>query len=414
MAMNLPSTAWRNLWRQRRRTLITSSSIAFGILLATIMTGIGDATWAEMIDLAARMGVGHVAIQHSEYLDTPTLSRTVSDASALRELALQDPDVERVVSRITGAVMLASARKSTGAGFIAFDPSVEDESTLSLLESVVEGTFFSAAGRPGIVIGVDLAESLGGGVGRRVILTFTDKNGEIVQEAVRVTGLLRTGSRTADSGLALLPLAMLQDTLGYEPDETLQVAVFVNDQRRSDAVAARLSAQLGSEVSALAWQEINPELAGFIAMKVGGAIVMEILVLILIGAGIFNTVFMSVMERLREFGVLLAIGFTPVRLFGLVMFESLWLALVGVTAGVVLTIGPYLYLSRVGLNVTAMFGGNSPEIAGVTMSGLMYAKIYPENALLILATAIVATLLAGVYPAWRAGRVDPVESIRLV
>lgn len=413
MATNLAATAWRNLWRQRRRTLITSSSIAFGIMLATVMTGIGDATYGEMIDLAARMGVGHVAMQHPEYLDTPTLSRTVNGSAALRELALEDPDVERVVNRITGNVMLASARKSTGAGFIAFDPGVEDASTLSLLDSVIEGEFFAASGRPGIVIGVDLAESLGGGIGRRVILTFTDKDGEIVQEAVRVTGLLRTGARTVDSGLALLPLSMLQQTLGYASDETLQVAVFLKDQRRSDAVAARLGARLGADVSALAWQQIQPELAGFIAMKVGGTIVMEFLVLVLIGAGIFNTVFMSVMERLREFGVLLAIGFTPARLFGLVMFESLWLALVGLAAGALLTVGPYLYLNRVGLDMSG-YAGENPEVAGVTVSMLLRAEIYPENALSILVAALGATLLAGLYPAWRAGRVDPVESIRLV
>jgi hypothetical protein len=93
MAASLPATAWRNLWRQRRRTLITSSSIAFAILLSTIMTGIGDATYGEMIDLAARLGVGHVAIQNPEYQDTPTLSRNVGHAAALQQAALEDPDV---------------------------------------------------------------------------------------------------------------------------------------------------------------------------------------------------------------------------------------------------------------------------------------------------------------------------------
>ncbi len=414
MATNIPATAWRNLWRQRRRTLITSSSIAFAILLATIMTAIGDANYGDMIDLAARMGTGHVAIQHAEYLDSPTLSRNVSGAAGLQRLALADPDVYKVVQRITGNVMLATASKSTGAGFIAFDPGIEDETTLSLLESIVEGSFESSSGRPGIIVGVGLAERLGGGIGRRVVLTVTDKNGEIVQEAVRVTGLLRTGSPTPDSGLVLLPLALVKDTLGYGTDETLQVAVFLEDQRRADVVAARLGRELEGEVEALAWQQVNPELAGFIAMKVGGTLVMELLVLVLVAAGIFNTLFMSVMERLREFGVLLAIGFTPRRLFALVMCESFWLALTGGLAGILMTAWPYYYLNRVGIDMRGLAGVESAEISGVTVGLVLRAEIYPENFLLILAAAFLATMLAGIYPAWRAGRIDPVESIRLV
>jgi ABC-type lipoprotein release transport system permease subunit len=405
--------AWRNLWRQRRRTLITSSSIAFAILLSTIMTGIGDATYGEMIDLAARLGVGHVAIQNPEYQETPTLSRNVGRAGALQRAALEDPHVHKAVRRITGNVMLASSTRSTGAGFIAFDPAVEDVSTLSLLESVVEGELFGAGGKPGIIVGVKLAEKLGGGIGRRVVLTFTDKNGDIVQEAVRITGLIETGAPTADAGLALLPLALLEETLGYGPEETLQVALFLDDQRRSEAVAKRLRQRLGGDVATLAWSEVNPELAGFIAMKMGGTLFMEVLILILVGAGIFNTIFMSVMERLREFGVLLALGFTPRRLFGMVMWESLWLAGVGLVAGLGLTAGPYLYLNRVGIDLAALDMG-SAEVSGVALGNVMRVAIYPEHFAWILVAATAATLLAGVYPAWRAGRVDPVESIRLV
>ena len=414
MATGTAATAWRNLWRQRRRTLITSSSIAFAILFATVLTGIGDATYSEMIDLAARMGTGHVAIQHPEYLDTPTLSRSVTGTDALLGLALADPGVDKAVQRIAGNVMLASASKSTGAGFIAFDPEVEDVTTLSLLESVVEGGLFSAQGRPGIIVGVDLAESLGGGIGRRVILTLTDKDGEIVQEAVRITGLLRTGAPTPDAGLALLPLSLLQSTLGYRPDETSQVAVFVGDQRTSETVAARLDRQLGAGARAIPWNEVKPDLAGFIAMKLGSTIITEMLILVLVGAGIFNTLFMSVMERLREFGVLIALGFTPRRLFSLVMWESLWLALVGCIAGVLLTAGPYLYLNRVGIDLSGLVDAEAAEISGVTVGMVLRSEIYPENAVLIMVAAVSATLLAGVYPAWRAGRVDPVESIRLV
>jgi ABC-type lipoprotein release transport system permease subunit len=203
---NLTSMAWRNLWRHRRRTLLTLSSIAFGTTLAWLFTGLGDANWRQMIDLAARMGGGHVTLQHAGYLDSPTLSRTVTETKSLAAIALEEPEVVRVVTRISGNLMIASASRNYGAGFIAFDPESEDVGTLSLLEAVEQGEPFRSGDQGGIVLGAKLAENLHVGIGRKVVYTLTDKEGEIVQEAVRVSGILRTGAPTVDGALALLPI----------------------------------------------------------------------------------------------------------------------------------------------------------------------------------------------------------------
>jgi len=417
----LAGIAWRNLWRNRRRTSITLASIAFGILLAVIFTGMGDANFSAMIDLAARMGGGHVTLQHPEYLDSPTLTRSVRDVAALRRVALDDPDVRRVVTRISGHLMISSAAKNTGAAFIAFDPRIEDVTTLSLLEAVTEGELPGANGRGGIVLGRRLAENLNAGIGRKVVYTVTDKHGQIVQEAVRVTGIMETGAPSVDGGLALLPIGPLRTALGYGDDEAVQVALFLGDQRRAEVVAARLGGRLGAAgaqgpsdaVAALAWNELQPELAGFIAMKVASARFMEAIIMLLVAAGIFNTLFVSVMERLREFGIMRAIGWSQAQIFGLVMFESLWLALVGLVLAAVVTAGPYWYLSQVGIDLAAM-GVAGTEVAGVAMTDVMRVGIFPENAVMIASAAVLATLLSGLYPAWSAGRVVPVEAIRLV
>ena len=161
MSVGLGSMAWRNLWRNRRRTLVTLASIAFGTMLAVLFTGIGDANFSAMIDLASRLGGGHVTLQHPEYLDTPTFSRTVKGASGLRDLALADPEVHRATLRISGNLMVASAAQNYGAGFIAFDPAEEDASTLSLLEALSAGELFSSADSRGVILGETLAEKLG-------------------------------------------------------------------------------------------------------------------------------------------------------------------------------------------------------------------------------------------------------------
>ncbi len=407
------SMAWRNLWRNRRRTLITLSSIAFGIFFAVLFTGIGDSTYSRMIDMAARMGTGHVTFQHPDYLELPSLKRTVTEVDKKRALALEDKDVSRVVTRISGQTMLATSAGNLGAFFLAVDPEDEDLTTLSLMEGLVEGEMFESADDRGIIIGERLAHNLDVKMGRKVVYTMTDKEGEIVTGLARVSGILRTGAPSVDRGMCLLPLGTIRKALGYAPDEATHVAVFVDDQRKSGAVASRLGPAVGAETATMTWREIQADLAGFITMKVAGAVFFEIIIMILVAAGIFNTLFVSVMERMREFGIMLAIGFSPGRLFSLVMWESLWLALSGLVAAVILSAWPYHYLSTTGWDLSH-YMQEGVEVAGVGMSPIMYVRIFPENAVIIAALVVMATLFSGLYPAWRAGRVVPVESIKLV
>jgi ABC-type lipoprotein release transport system permease subunit len=413
-ALKLFKLAWRNLWRNRRRTGITLSSIGLGTMLAVLFTGIGDSNWQSMIDLAARLGGGHVSLEHREYRDVPTFAKRLVDTFALRERALADPDVERVVVRISGQMMLASGAHSQGAAFIAFEPGAEDLRTLSLLDAIVEGSAVEDDADRGVLLGQKLAENLRVVVGRKVVLSLTDKNGEIVQEAARVRGIVRTGAPTVDGSLVLLTLGRMQEILRYAPDEAITLGLFLSDQRAAYRVAERLKADLPAYVAALTWQEVQPELAGFIAMKVGGARFLEAVIMVLVAAGIFNTLFVGVMERVREFGIMLALGYTPGLLFGLIMCESGWLALTGLVVAALLTSLPYSYLSSVGVDISAQLEISGVEVAGIALDPIMRAAIYPENLLMIACAVVLATLASGLYPAWRASRIQPVEAIRLV
>jgi ABC-type lipoprotein release transport system permease subunit len=413
--MGLLVMAWRNLWRNRRRTLLTLSSIVFGVFLAVLFTAMQDQNWSDTIDLAARLGGGHITLQHPEYLDTPTLTRTVQATDEHIRLAMTEEHVTRVTQRIVGHTMLATAGESFGAGFIAIDPANEDESTLSIIEGLTEGEMFATSRDKGIILGERLASNLGVKMGQRVVYTMTDVNGEIVSGLGRLSGIVRTGAPSVDGGLSLLAIDAVREVLGYGSDEAIQVAIFVDDQRRSDQIANRLQERLGDRVAALPWHETQPELASFIAVKVGGARFMEVLIAVLVAAGIFNTLFVSVMERLREFGIMIAIGFSPGKLFRLVMLESLWMAVVGLVAAAIVTAWPYYYLSTHGIDWSAMIGeAETAEIAGVGLSTTISVGIYPESAFVIVVLAIIAICLSGVYPAWKAGHVEPVAVIKLV
>ena len=414
---SLWAMARRNLGRNRRRTALTLASIAFGVFLSVVSMGAQDRNWQEMIDLAARMGGGHVTVQHADYLDKPSLSRTVPGADALAAVLAREPGVERVAVRIAGQLMVSTARESHGAAFLAFDPSVEDSASLAFLEAVSDGEVFADDNRTGIVLGARLARNLGAGVGDRVVYTTTGRDGGIVSGLGRVKGLLRTGSPSADAGTVLLPLAPAREVLGYRPGEASQVAVFVGDHRRADAVAERLAEWLAQRpgvaaAAAVPWHETRPGLASFVAMKVGGGVIMIAVIGLMVAAGIFNTVFVSVMERLREFGIMMALGFNPAKLFRLVVYESAWLGLAGLALAGLITTGPYIYLNRKGIDMSGYVGNSPTDISGIAMASELKFGIYPENLVRIVVLAFVVVVLAGIYPAWRAGRVQPAESIR--
>ena len=169
----LATMAWRNIWRNRRRTLITVFGIVFGVFMAVLFTGIGDATYSQMIDHAARLGGGHVVVQHREYQDLPTVEHTVTDAPAVEAAAARLPEVVATTTRITGAAMLATASNSQGTFFIAFDPARETHETFGLLDAEWEGEPLRAADQPrAVVLGKVLADNLGAKLGSKVALWF--------------------------------------------------------------------------------------------------------------------------------------------------------------------------------------------------------------------------------------------------
>ena len=415
---HIPAIAWRNLWRNRRRTILTLISISFGVFLAIMFTAMQDRNWSDMIDLAARLGGGHVTMQHPHYRDTPSLKKTVRQTDGVLSAATSAPSVEKVTARITGPIMLNTSAESFGASFIAFDPKSEDETTLSLLspDALISGRMFSEPDEPGIILGAKLAENLDAEIGNRIVYTLTDKHGDIVSGLARLSGTIKTGAPNLDATLSLLPIASVRDIIDYESDEVTQIAVFVDDQRNSGEIADKIMKKLAKngEVAVVPWNLNQPDLAGFIALKVGGTRFIAAFIGLLVAAGIFNTIFVGVMERLREFGILMAIGFSPVRLFGLVMMESLWLALIGLIGAALKTTGPYFYLESVGIDVSQLLAEQGTfDVAGVAMSTVLKVGIFSESVFYITMAAIIATLMAGLYPAWRAGTVEPVNAIKM-
>jgi len=405
---------WRNLWRRKRRTLITAATVAGGVFVAVTFTGSGDYAYTNMINTSAAMGYGQVTVEDEGYRDSPTLAHRVAGAeqAAARLRGLEG--VAHAAPRIQGHAMFASAAKSVGGMFMALDPAQEKPEYNLFLRALTEGAMFTGTDGRGVVVGEKMAQKLNLRLGKKLVYTTTDAHGEIVSEVGRVVGMFKTGVDEIDGAFALIPLGMARAALRYGPDEATLVAVYIRDYRDAEAMRGKVAAAVpGPGRVFYTWRDTQADMASLIAVDSGMNYLSQILVGLLISAGILNTMFMSVIERRREFGVMLAVGLAPARLFGMILLEAFWIGLLGLALGVLVTTPVYLYMADTGLDLS-MFVEPGADVGGVLVDPVMKFRLFPESAAGIMLGVFALTLIAGLYPAWRAARARPVESLKTI
>lgn len=410
--MKLNKMAWRNLWRRKRRTYITALSIGFGVLLSVTFTGVADDSYTKMINTSATMGLGHVTIEPGGYNETPSLDKRLSDASSIRDDLLSMPGVNNALVRIMGQAMIASANKSIGGAFIAVDPDEESGGLNLFIRSIVQGQVFSGSDGQGVLVGARVAKKLNIGIGKKLVYTTTDANGEIVSEIARVTGIFETGVSEVDGSMILLPIDRVRKILGYGPQDATLISIVIKDQRRAASMRDQIRSRIDDpDLEVLSWRETQSDLASIITLDKAGNRIIQLLIGLLIAAGILNTLLMSVMERTREFGVMMAVGMSPSTLFRLVIMESTWFAVLGLILGVIITTPWYIFMHNHGIDFSGMIG-NDYSASGVLIDPLVKITMYKESVTGILTGIFTLTMLSGIYPAWRAGHVPPVESLK--
>lgn len=299
--------------------------------------------------------------------------------------------------------------------FLAIDPQQESAEYNLLIRSLVEGKVFPDRAGNGVVVGRKLAAKLNLRIGKKLVYTTTDAKGEIVSEIARVSGIFATGVREIDTGMVLLPIDRVRKVLAYDPEEATLLAIMLQDQRKAGKLRKRLESRLGGPGrEVLSWRQTQADLAGMITIDGSSNYISQFLVGLLIAAGVLNTLLMSVLERSREFGVMMAIGMSSRQLFRLVMVESVWLALIGLAVGILLTAPFYWYLDVYGLDFSSMLGGEDYSTSGVLVDPVMRIRLHKESIAVILSVVFGLALLSGLYPAWRAGRIPPIESLRTI
>ncbi len=401
--------AWRNLWRNKRRTAITLSSIVFGLLISFTFTGLSDGSYQKLIDTAAKAKAGHVTLQAQGYQDHPSPERRVQVTQNLTKSLDARSDIVFRTSRILGRGMIASAGDTIGVGFVGIDPQ-QEAGWFNLLDKVKTGERLQNADDPRVLIGTGLAKRLEAKLKTRLVVTTTDKDGQVVSGMFRVGGIFESGSDETDKYMVVLAINRARTLMNYQPNESTLVALMIDDQRRSAEVAEQLeplAQTIGAE--SLPWFKVLPQMAGFIKIDNAFNYIMQIFIFLLVAAGVFNTVLMGVLERNREFGIMMAVGLKPGRLSLMVLVETLALGISGLLLGSLVSWPLLHYLTHTGLDMTEVLAGQS--FSGVMMDPIMRAGLTLDHALFIAVAVLLLTLATGLYPAFLAGRTKPLDVI---
>ncbi len=394
--------AWRNLWRNRRRTWLTSGGVAFAVFLIVVARSATVGTFDVMIDNAARLLVGHVQLQHPRYADDPSLRHTLQDATTISRAIAAQPGVAAVAQRAQAFALVAVGEKSFAAQMMGVDPDAERR--LSTLPAAVrEGRYLE--GPHDVVIGSALARNLGAGLGDEVVVLGTARDGGVAAMAGVVVGIVETGINDVDRTVMQMPLATFQEAFGFG-DEAHMIVVRLDRIGEVDALMAALPEP---GLRWVTWQELMPDIEQMIDLKMAGQFIMFGLVALLVTFSVFNTFAMTVFERVREFGMLMAIGMRPHRILAMLELEALWLALFGVMIGAALSVALVLTLAQVGIPLGADVGAafktlNLPDRIFPVLS---WPALFGAAALMLIAVP-----LAGFIPALRTLRLTPVTALR--
>ncbi len=401
--------AWRNVWRNPRRTGLTVAATVFAVVLVVFFVAMAAGLHEKMIEDAVRIGSGHVTVSGEGYREFETLDHFVRLDPPIVHALDTASGIEGWAPRMIGFGLLSKGSQAKGVAVLGLDPARE-RSVSTLADRMREGSFLGADGGHEIVLGERLARNLSARVGDELLLYSVAYSLETAYDLFRVTGILKLPDPGLDRRLALISLSDAQQFFVYG-NRVSEIAVLAHDADQTGAVRASLGAALDTEpVEVHTWQETMPELVQFIFLDDAGMYIMLAILVVVVAFGILNTILMAVLERKREFGVLLALGLPPRDVFRIVYLESLFLAGVGLAIGLALGIPLVLYFQAHPILLTGKGMASAMELFGI--EPVMTWKLKPLNPLGSAFTILVVALLAALYPALKASRSRPVDVLR--
>ena len=396
--------AWRNLWRNHRRTTIMLAAITVGVWAMIFMTALMRGMVDDMLLNGIRSLPGEVQIHHPLYRDDPSINNSIPAPSGELLDALQIPEVVAWTSRVRVSGVIQSERDSRGIVLLGVEPASEIAVSFDS-DSIIEGRFLEDSNDRGLVIGAKMAEHLETRLGKRVVVMSQDPDNNIADRGFRVVGIYKA------------KLASLEETFVYAGRDTIQkllnlenmvseIAITGEDYRNVETWYPQIKKAAGESVDTLPWYEANAYLGSMMAMMDGFVLVWIIVIFLALSFGLVNTLVMAVFERIREIGLMQALGMRPTMILYQILLESFLLLFIGLLIGNVLAVATIIPLQS-GIDISAVAKGM--EMMG--SSSMLYPALKIED--IVLANVIVITLglLTSILPAWHAASYDPIKAL---
>lgn len=400
--------AWRNVWRNRRRSLINIASLSFG--LAAIMFGqsLIRSLQVQLVEKSTGTITGHIQILSDKVSEPKLPDQFIRNPGFIRDAVARDPRVLAHAGRIHLTGLISTPATSEGVLICAVEP--DQERLITTMSGYIESGRYLGKGEKELVVGTKLAKRLDLRLGEKAVIMAQAADGSMGAEVFRLVGIHRTNSETFDDQFAYIPLSGFQELLG-RPGQINNYVLRLKDIEEVGNVAKSLSSALqGRGVRVYAWSDIDHEIIGVQAFQNAILDIVLVVVFLIVALGILNTQLMSLFERVREFGVLMAIGARPRWIMRLILAESALLGAVGTCLGVVIGALLIAHFGRVGLAlpVGEAFSYFLPFPTVIFMRPSWGAHAFACGAVFF------TTLAAAIPPALRAGRLKPAEALRHV
>jgi ABC-type lipoprotein release transport system permease subunit len=396
--------AWRNLWRNHRRTLIMLAAIVVGVWAMIFMTALIRGMVDDMVRDGVRVLPGHVQIHHPDFRDDPSINNRIDPPGDALRKVLSGDDVVAWATRIRVPAVISSERDTRGVTLLGIDP--DRERGLSFIaDDVIEGRFLESRDDKGLVIGRELIERLETDLGKRVVIMTQDPQNEIADRGFRIVGIFESNMKAQEEGLVFVAEGTLQRLLGVG-DKVSEIAILGTYYRDVDGLNRSVAQAAGSDVEVLPWYELDKYLGSMLSAMDGFILVWIVVVFLALSFGLVNTLVMAVFERVREIGLMLALGMTPRNIVSQIIVESILLLVLGLAVGNVLAWASIEPLKG-GIDISVVAEGM--EWFGA--SSMLYPALYLKDVVLANVVVIVLGFLASLSPALRASRYEPIEAI---
>jgi putative ABC transport system permease protein len=398
--------AWRNVFRNRRRTLLTIGMVSLSLAAVIALWGVFEGNNRQVIESAVSHLTGHLRLAAAASPGTGPVT-VLPDLARTTALLQSNPDVLAFTPRVDGQALLSVGVETLGIALVGIDPDTEPKIT-KFKNEIVAGRYLVRGDKQSILLTSSVAQRLHAGIGDEVVLIVEAADGSIGAGKFTLTGTLASHDDELQTSVGLVPITAAQDLYGLD-DRITSLAVTIREPDRLSEVATRLQNAAGPDYRVQTWKELFPALAQAVTFHQVFTLIILAIVLVLLSSGVANTMLMAALERRREWGVLLALGSTPQRLFGLILAEGLVLGVIAIPLGVALGMIPIAYFSRAGLNL-ALFRQGLEAMAGHAV--VVYPVLAPGSIAFVSLLSLAVVIGATLHPAAKTAAMAPVAAIR--